>query len=105
MASAPPGPAPSAAAFQQRLIGVIDSVPQTSGIGVALIDGGRLYRLRNPEAGEATVVFERRPRPRHVSFLSARPVAKGASRSGPTEAGTHAAGHQQRNAGTSPTTE
>lgn len=77
MASAPPSAASGEPNIRRALIGVVDRVPATRGIGVTFIDFGRLHRLRKADAGEATVVFERRPRPIKVPPLLARaPTAR-----------------------------
>lgn len=49
--------------FKSHLIRVVDGVPETRGLGVVFMDFGRLHRLRRADAGEATVVFERRMKP------------------------------------------
>jgi len=88
----------------RALVGVVDSVPETRGIGAVLIEGGRLHRLRAPDAGEATVVFELRDRPRGIPFLQAPPAA--ASRRAPAPpAAARSAAQVQRNAASSPATE
>ncbi len=103
MASAPPLLANRASAhggadFRRALVGVVDSVSETRGIGVVLIEPGRLHRLRTPDPGEATVVFELRDRPRGIPFIQ-----KGAASAGRPAAPV--AAYPARNAGTSPATE
>lgn len=74
MSSAPPRltehpSAYASGAFRRALVGVVDSIPETRGIGVVFIESSRLHRLRMPDAGEATMVFELRKRPRGVPFI------------------------------------
>lgn len=107
MASAPPvaltnarqgvqptmGPfAPASTLFKRDLVRAVDGVPQTHGLGVVLIDFGRLSHLRRPSPGDASVVFERRVRPVRTPPLLAKSVVT------PRRA-------QPRNARTSPATE
>lgn len=73
LASAPPaGVTHDAPNIGSRLITLVDSVPETQGSGVVLIDFGRLNRLRPANMGAASVVFERRVRPPSIPFLLAR---------------------------------
>ena len=79
MSSAPPRlavhpPAHGSGDFRRALVGVVDSVPETRGIGVVFIESGRLHRLRMPDAGEATIVFELRDRPKGIPFIQHRPA-------------------------------
>lgn len=103
MASVPPllaarSPIPGSADFRRALVGVVDSVPETRGIGAVLIEAGRMHRLRTPDAGEATVVFELRDRPLGIPFIQqgSAPARKAAPAS-PVPA--------TRTAGSSPATE
>lgn len=59
---------------------VVDNVPETRGLGVVLIDFGRVYHLRRPDPGEATVVFERRLRPIEVPLMLRRPEPRPVAR-------------------------
>lgn len=61
MASAPPAIV-SAGAQRGALLRTVDSVNETRGLGVALITGGQLTRLREQGWSDATVVFELRER-------------------------------------------
>lgn len=67
--------APASAVFKRNLVRAVDGVPQTRGLGVVLVDFGRLNHLRHPSPGDATVVFERRVRPVKTPPLLAKPAA------------------------------
>lgn len=78
MSSAPFPFLPDAAAyaagdFRRALVRVVDAVPETRGLGVVLIEWDRLHRLRMPDPGEATVIFELRERPRGIPFIEQPP--------------------------------
>ena len=49
------------AALWRELIGAVDRQPETYGLGVILIEGGRVYRLRPQGTSGETVVFEYAP--------------------------------------------
>lgn len=108
MSSAPPRlaahpPAHASGDFRRALIGVVDGVPETRGIGVVLIESSRLHRLRMPDAGEATVVFELRERPRGIPFIQRAPVTAGHMQFPSPPA--RAPAQVQRSAASSPATE
>ena len=76
MASAPPAIF-SADAQRGALIRAVDSVNETHGLGIALIEDMRLTRIRHQGGSGATVVFELRerratPGPRHVPVVPNR---------------------------------
>ena len=83
--------------MSQHLLRVIDRVPETRGLGVVLIDFGRMQRLRVPPPDTATVVFERRMRPVAVPPMLARPGTAAVRRA--------QAPQRPRTANTSPATE
>ncbi len=64
--------APASVVFKRDLIRAVDGVPQTRGLGVVLVDFGRLTHLRRPSPGDATVVFERCVRPVRTPPLLAK---------------------------------
>lgn len=102
MASAPPNIShrtlpPNPGAFSKHLIRVVDQIPETRGLGVVLIDFGRMKRLRVPPSGSATVVFERRLKP-----MVAPAMISHSETAAPTQA---RAPQPKRTAGTSPATE
>ncbi len=66
--------APSSVVFKRNLLRAVDGVQQTRGLGVVLVDLGRLTHLRRPTTGDATVVFERRVSPVRVPPLIAKAV-------------------------------
>ncbi|RMB53947.1 hypothetical protein C8J44_1559 [Sphingomonas sp. PP-CE-3A-406] len=85
------------AVLSRHLLQVVDRVPETRGLGVVLIDFGRMQRLRAPSPGTATVVFERRMKPVVVPPMLAKPGT-----AAPRQA---QAPQRQRTTETSPATE
>ncbi len=83
--------------LSRHLLQVVDRVAETRGLGVVLVDFGRMQRLRRPPPGTATVVFERRPKPIVVPPLLARP--------GTRSRGRAQAPQRQRTTETSPAVE
>lgn len=89
MASAPPMAGAGASrqtmpsnpvALSRHLLQVVDRVSETRGMGVVLIDFGRMQRLRTPPPGTATVVFERRMKPIAAPSMLARSDAAASRR-------------------------
>ena len=74
MASAPPEMSPLGGRIGHTLLGVVDGNPALRGLGVILIDHGRLHVVRQAPANEPSVLVERRPVP--VGSPAANPAPR-----------------------------